>query len=58
MEKVTRREFMGNRALFIILCLTGFGIPVAVLYLIESTVDIEIEVEDAEEFLEFAKKNK
>ena len=58
MDKITRREFKGNWLCVLLLCLTGIGIPVAVLYVIENTIDIEYEVDDAEAFLQnhFGKK--
>lgn len=48
MDKIRRREFAGSWLIFAILCLTGVGIPFAVLYLVNHTVEIESEVTDAE----------
>lgn len=56
MDKIIRKEFTGNRLFFFLLCLTGIGIPIAMLYLMEATITIETNVEDAEEFLDFVKK--
>ncbi|MEN8151449.1 MAG: hypothetical protein ABFS86_16655 [Planctomycetota bacterium] len=51
MDRIARREFRGNWGLFTLLCLTVVGIPRAVLYLVEGTIEIQYEVDDAEEFL-------
>jgi hypothetical protein len=51
MSKIIRHEFMGSRALFWLLCVTGVGLPLAILYLVEGTIHIESEVADAEEFV-------
>jgi|TARA_R110001592_G_scaffold246590_4_gene508488 hypothetical protein len=58
MDKIKCREFRGNAFWFWILCLSGIGIPLAILYLIESTIEIEYEVSDAEALLQqhFGKK--
>lgn len=52
MGKIIRHEFMGSKALVVILCLTGIGIPIAVIYLIECLVTIEEEIADPTAFLE------
>lgn len=52
MAQIVRHEFVGNKFLLVLLWITGIGIPLAVLYLIESTVTVEDEIEDATEFLE------
>jgi hypothetical protein len=51
MDKIKRREFKGSKVLFILLALTVLGIPMAILYLIENTIEIEYEVSDADEVL-------
>jgi hypothetical protein len=48
METIRRREFSGSWIWFAIMFLSGFGIPFAVLYLIENTVEIETHVPNAE----------
>jgi hypothetical protein len=48
MDRIVRREFRGNWLLFWLLCLTGIGIPLAIIYLINGTVEIHSECEDAE----------
>jgi hypothetical protein len=52
MGKVIYREFLGSRALLVLLCLTGIGLPIAVIYLIEWIVTIEEEVADPTAFVE------
>jgi len=60
MDRIKRRQFVGNYLIFLILCLTGVLIPIAILYLINCTIEIEYEVSDAEEFMEYhvSKKKK
>ena len=48
MDRLRRREFHGSWVWFAVLCLTGIGIPFAVLYLIDNTVEIETELKDGE----------
>jgi hypothetical protein len=48
MDKIRRREFTGSWLWVVLLCLTGVGVPIAVIYAIQSTVEIETEVPDAE----------
>ncbi len=52
MAQIVRHEFVGNKLLFTILCLTGVGIPLAVIYFVESTVTVKEEIDDATAFLE------
>ncbi len=52
MAQIVRHEFVGNKLLFTILCLIGIGIPLAVVYFIESTVTVKEEIDDATAFLE------
>jgi len=52
MGKIIRREFLGSRIILTLLCLTGIGIPVAIIYLLEATVTIEEEVDDPSDFTE------
>lgn len=52
MDKIVRREFRGNWLLFWVLCLTGIGLPLALLYLISGLVEIHSECEDAETAIE------
>ncbi len=58
MDRIKRRQFTGNWFWMYFLCLTIIGIPAAVLYLIESTIEVEYEVDDAEAFLEHHFRNK
>jgi len=46
MGKIIRHEFLGSRFVLTLLCLTGIGIPVAIIYLIEATVTIEEDVDN------------
>ncbi len=52
MDKIVRREFRGNWLLFWVLCLTGIGIPLALLYLITGIVEVHSKCEDAETSIE------
>lgn len=51
MPKIIRCEFMGSWLIFWLLCITGIGIPVAILYLLNGTLCIEHEVTDPEQFV-------
>ncbi len=48
MDRIRRREFTGSWLGVVLLCLTGIGIPITALYVIENTVEIETEVPDGE----------
>ena len=52
MGKIVRYQFLGSEVLFWFLCVTLLGIPIAVIYLIGSTVAIEEELPNPTEFLE------
>jgi hypothetical protein len=52
MDKIVRRQFLGNWILFWLLCITILGIPIAVLYLLDGMVTIEQQVEDANAVME------
>jgi hypothetical protein len=52
MDKIVRREFTGSWLLFWALCLSGIGLPFALLYLLDRTVEIHSEFKDAESALE------
>ena len=56
MGKIIRHEFMGSRLLFFLLCISGIGIPIAVIYLIESSVTVEEEVADPTAFIDAYRK--
>ena len=51
MSKIVRYEFMGNWLFFWLLCISGIGIPVAILYLLNGTLRIENEMADPERFV-------
>lgn len=56
MDKIIRRQFLGNWVVFWLLCVTILGIPVAILYLIDGMVTIEQQVEDATAVMEIYRK--
>jgi hypothetical protein len=49
MATISRYEFMGNWLIFWLLCITGVGIPLAFLYLLNGTVHVAEQVEDGEQ---------
>ena len=49
MSKIVRYEFMGSWLYFWLLCISGIGIPVAILYLLNGTLHIETELTDPEQ---------
>jgi hypothetical protein len=51
MSKIVRYEFGGNWLVFWLLCLTGVGIPIAVILFVNGLVRIDTEMKDPEEFL-------
>lgn len=51
MSKIVRYEFMGNWFIFWLLVITGLGIPIAFLHILNSTVRIETEMDNPEEVL-------
>ena len=51
MAKIVRHEFMGSPIIYFALCLSGIGIPLAILYLITGTVTVEEDIEDPTQFL-------
>jgi hypothetical protein len=51
MSKIVRYEFMGSWLYFWLLCISGIGIPVAILYLLNGTLRIEDEMTDPEQFV-------
>ena len=51
MGSITRYDFLGSEILFVVLALTGVGIPIAVLYLLRNTVAIEEKMENPTDFL-------
>jgi len=51
MAKIVRHEFLGSRLWFWFQCMTVIGLPLAVLYLLDATVQIEEEVEDVDALL-------
>ena len=51
MSNVVRYEFTGNWLFFWLLCITGVGIPFAILYLLGGTLRIETEMAEPERFI-------
>lgn len=51
MSKIVRYQFMGSWIIFGLLFLSGFGLPFAILYLLERLVKTETEMDNPEEFL-------
>jgi len=51
MGKIVYHEFLGSRLLFLLLCLSGIGLPIAVIYLLEYTVTVEESMESPSEYL-------
>ena len=51
MSKIVRYEFMGSWLYFWLLCISGIGIPVAILYLLNGTLRIDDEMTDPEQFV-------
>jgi hypothetical protein len=52
MNKIIRREFLGSWVLFLGLCVSIVGIPIAILYYKESMVVVEEGLENPSAFLE------
>jgi hypothetical protein len=51
MSKIVRYEFMGNWWVVGLLCITGIGLPLAIVYLVYGTIRIESELGNPEEFV-------
>ncbi len=52
MSNIVRYEFMGSWLLFWLLCISVIGIPLAILYLLNTTIRIEDQIKDPERFVE------
>jgi hypothetical protein len=52
MSKIVRYQFMGNWVWFWLLCITGAGLPFALLYLLNCTIRLDSVVDDPEKFVE------
>ena len=52
MSKIIRRQFLGSWVLFLVLCLSILGIPIAILYYKEWMVTVEEELENPSAFLD------
>jgi hypothetical protein len=53
MDKVTRYEWHGNGVIFVLLCLLGITIPLAIVYFITHLLRIETEVADGAKLSDF-----
>lgn len=53
MDKVTRYEWHGNGIIFVLLCLMGITIPIAVIYFMSNLLRIETQLSDGEKLSEF-----
>ena len=58
MSKVVRYEFIGNLALFWLMCVTVILIPAAIVYMVDNTVRIDTDMVDPEKFLKNYKAKK
>jgi hypothetical protein len=52
MSKIVRYRFMGSWLWFWVLCVSGIGMPFAVLYLLTDTVRMDTDVDDPEQIAE------
>jgi hypothetical protein len=52
MSKIVRYRFMGSWWWFWLLCVSGIGVPLAVLYLLTGTVRMDTDVDDPEQLAE------
>jgi hypothetical protein len=50
-SKIVRHEFVGSWLWVLLPCITGIGVPVALVYLFYATVRIETEVDNPEELV-------
>ncbi|MHC4516664.1 MAG: hypothetical protein ACYTGW_13225 [Planctomycetota bacterium] len=52
MGKIVKYEFLGNRWVVFFLCIIVIGIPLAVIYLFQTLVRVEEEMENPSEFMQ------
>ena len=52
MSTLSRYEFVGNAFVFWLMAVLVITIPIAILYLMQSTLCVQTEVEDAEDIVE------
>jgi hypothetical protein len=52
MSKIVRYRFMGSWWWFWLLCVSGIGLPLAVLYLLTGTVRMDTDVDEPEQIAE------
>jgi hypothetical protein len=58
LSRIVHYEFMGSWLLFWLLCVSGIGIPFAILYLLEGIIRTDIDVDDPGAFLEAYRSGK
>jgi hypothetical protein len=51
MGQIVRYEFLGSFPLFFVLCITGIGVPLAVVYLLQNTVGVVETLDDPARFV-------
>ncbi len=52
MSRIVRYEFMGSWLLFWVFSITVIGIPIAILYLVNGTLRLEVPVDDPQRFVD------
>lgn len=52
MSRIIRYEFMGSWLVFWLLSVTVIGIPLALLYLLNSTLRLDVAVDDPQRFVD------
>ena len=52
MSRIVRYEFMGSWLIFWVFSITVIGIPLALLYLLNSTLRLEVAVDDPQRFVD------
>ena len=52
MSTLSRYEFVGNAFVFWLMAVLVITIPIAILYLMQSTLCVQTEVDDAEDIVE------
>ena len=58
MSKIVRYRFMGSWLWFWLLCVSGIGLPLAVLYLLTGTIRLDSDVDNPDQIVEDLYKSK
>ncbi len=58
MDRIVRREFVGSWVFVTALCATVYGIPIAIIHLINNAIEMHTEISDSEEFISLLKTRK